>query len=1541
MNMNMKMQMQKKFFAGIFVGALFSAAIFAGEARAQGTPSNLLLTPEPGSESTALRLTWTQPSGEIERQILDVRQSGGTWGNDVFFSTLPSGVVASNTLGSGNFLYIDPAVSQTTLSNLSPDTTYEARVRIRNSSGTGAWSGAVRRATLAAGTVAGTPPGNLSYEQVSGSESYQIRLSWTAGTAPSGATAQHQSIAIRRPGDAWPNPSAKDNQLPHGASWTGRTTAGDEHQIHPAATGGNIINLRAATTFELRVRLWYQVAGQPEAAGGWSDVLQVETGEAVFGVTPPTGLTFTPTPGEEGFSGRLHWTNGRAIASRQTDRYIQLHTISMRVSGEDWPEDSLFNTLVPGVKLDTQTTGTPREIDPDETTALIKRMEPDTAYELRMRSLDGGSETGDWSQVLRFTTGSGTKEITPPTGLRVTPTRDAEAYSVGLNWTRGTGPIAFQTMSVRPLGEDWPAARSHNGLPMVMDDRVTQETPLDAHEGPDDDDDRSTKTIHRLETSARLRRLEPATTYQVRMNSVSEDQVSEWSAVVQFATASGDRLPDTNGGVTPAYDFRYTPTRGAESTSGRVDWTIGTPVGYRFRDDDIQYHSLVLRDIDEEWEELVGFVIVPDGVTWDARRGEDAREIHPDETSVVFHGLEPATTYQMRLESVDIGSTPGPLSEVFQFVTESMDNILAILTPRVVTADPSQKMWDMELQWRLPEGAPAATAHHVRWRAAEIAADFDAGIIGSAAGAWQNASGDDADCAAGAANPENCGEALAASASTYMVENLPLDAIYEFEVRTASAGNTGEWSETLSFTVESLPTDATLSALTASDVDGGVTLTPAFDPETLTYAAEVISSTLDFGLAPTSTDPEARIKIAHGTAAAKDAGGGAVVWHNLDQSGGANRQGPERNTFYITVTAQDGIAKQTYEVAVTRLVGDNNATLSALTITSGSEIPLSPPFNPAVRAYTAEARNHRTGLLLNATAADPDGATLRFNKLGAMPVDVNSGENVSVSIDRSSGIAAQDASANTMLIEVTADDQSTVLTYQIAMSRAAAATDTSLSALSVGSGTLSPAFDTGVTSYYLAVGNNVAQLAITPTATDSAAGLQLGRFGFLGPASTVQGVEIGRGNNVFLVVVTAEDGMTTGTYTVDVFRGGAVTKMLFHDAAETSRTDANSLLPTANFAQTVPAYSLSADNTVDEVVITITLTAGGASYQRIRPTVTPASATALTSNTASDPIPLAGGENLILVKVDVAEYPVTITRPPLTPNVSVSGRSQKLRVSWDAGHGVDEYRVRWRAKGSSAWRSARRADNNGEAVEPSVAPEYTINGLTNGTTYQVQARADNAALGNSEWSASVEAAPRVTVELPPVDDLAFVAGDIASVVTLPNAAEGTAPYVFSVTGLPPGVFFSPATRQISGMPTTPAAPVEVVYSVTDSASSAGSDERRFRVGILDSHLNVAEDGADGATPADGIIIARYLLGVRGAALGQGQSELDAERLEAAVESGVRGLELDADGDGSVDGDDGILIARYLLGLRGAELTNGISGRPTASTVESTLSDLLP
>ncbi|MDA7972869.1 MAG: hypothetical protein MPK10_09975, partial [Gammaproteobacteria bacterium] len=60
--------MLKRFFTGPFTGMLAAAALLFGagaQAHAQGVPSNVLLTPELGSESTALRLTWTQPSGEI------------------------------------------------------------------------------------------------------------------------------------------------------------------------------------------------------------------------------------------------------------------------------------------------------------------------------------------------------------------------------------------------------------------------------------------------------------------------------------------------------------------------------------------------------------------------------------------------------------------------------------------------------------------------------------------------------------------------------------------------------------------------------------------------------------------------------------------------------------------------------------------------------------------------------------------------------------------------------------------------------------------------------------------------------------------------------------------------------------------------------------------------------------------------------------------------------------------------------------------------------------------------------------------------------------------------------------------------------------------------------------------------------------------------------------------------------------------------------------------------------------------------------------
>ncbi len=931
----------------------------------------------------------------------------------------------------------------------------------------------------------------------------------------------------------------------------------------------------------------------------------------------------------------------------------------------------------------------------------------------------------------------------------------------------------------------------------------------------------------------------------------------------------------------------------------------------------------------------------------------------------------------------------------------------------------------IRLNWTAPATNSAGiTNYYVRWRTT------------AGPGTWQNANGDDADCANGASNPGACGQQLG-NVMTYTVTGLTSGTRYDFQARAQNASGAGSWSDNVELTSQTPATTATLSALVVNDgasdltltpafaaattsytasvrggitsvgvtptaandatfvvkksgtsvgtagkvsvsldlgenniaidvtsedgnteqtydltltrrqplsdktlsglaVPSGVTLSPAFDAAVLSYTAEVRSSRTGFAITPTANDAAgASIKVGRaGFLAAVDSGSASA--QTLDRTGGNAAQDASANIFLIEVTAEDGTS-QSYEIAVSRLAVSTDATLSALAVPSG--VTLTPAFDAAVLSYTADIRSPTSNFGITPTVNDAE-ASIKVGRSGFLAA-VDSGSASNQGITKSSGGEAQDASANTFLIEVTAEDGSTQ-TYEIAVSRLAVSDDASLSALTVSQGSLSPAFATGVTSYDVAIGNNVAQFTLTPTATDSAASIQVGRDGFLGSASTAQGTEVGGSNNIFLVVVTAEDGSTTLTYTVKVFRAGAITKLLIHDAslASASRNDGNSLLAAAAFDPLVPAYSLVVQRSVREVVITPTFSAGAVQYQRTKPTVTPASLTSIATNTASASIPLAGGENLILVKVHTADYPITILRPADGPeNLSAASRDGRLRLTWDAIDGTSGYRVRWRTKtGPGAWQSESGNDDDGEAV--GTAPRYTIPGLTNATTYQVQARADNAA-GDGEWSASVEAAPAeglAIVSQPP--DLVFLAGEaLAQPVQLPGAQRGQTPYTFSLTGLPAGLEFNAAadTREITGTPTTEtAAPVEVTYRVTDANSDF--DERVFTVSIVTFNLDVDESGAEDGR--DGILIARYLLGVRGAALPDKQSAAGADAVEAEIKAGADTKLLDVNADGNADGEDGILVARYMFGLRGAELVAGFSG-VDADAVAAKIAELLP
>ena len=118
----------------------------------------------------------------------------------------------------------------------------------------------------------------------------------------------------------------------------------------------------------------------------------------------------------------------------------------------------------------------------------------------------------------------------------------------------------------------------------------------------------------------------------------------------------------------------------------------------------------------------------------------------------------------------------------------------------------------------------------------------------------------------------------------------------------------------------------------------------------------------------------------------------------------------------------------------------------------------------------------------------------------------------------------------------------------------------------------------------------------------------------------------------------------------------------------------------------------------------------------------------------------------------------------------------------------------------------------------------------------------------------------------------------------------------------------------------------------------------FTVGSFVPSLDIDNDGDfDAAT--DGVLLLRYLLEMRDAALTAGAIGTNAERNATTIASYIAalGIALDVDGDSSVKAlSDGLLAIRYLLNVRGAALISGAKATAaSAATIEANLQALLP
>ena len=364
------------------------------------------------------------------------------------------------------------------------------------------------------------------------------------------------------------------------------------------------------------------------------------------------------------------------------------------------------------------------------------------------------------------------------------------------------------------------------------------------------------------------------------------------------------------------------------------------------------------------------------------------------------------------------------------------------------------------------------------------------------------------------------------------------------------------------------------------------------------------NSTSSLTLTPTTTDSTATVKV-----------NGTTV-----SSGSTSAALPlivGTNTLTVLVTAQDGTTTSTYTLTVTR-APSSVSTLSGLTLSSGT---LSPAFASGTTSYAASVGNSTSSLTLTPTTTDST-ATVKVN-------------GTTVSSGSASNDLPLNVGENTLTVLVTAQDGTTTSTYTLTVTRAPSSVST-LSGLTLSSGTLSPAFASGTTSYAASVGNSTSSLTLTPTTTDSTATVKVnGTTVSSGSASNALPLIVGE--NTLTVLVAAQDGTTTSTYTLTVTR------------APSSVSTLASLVPSAGAL--VPAFSPETHGyTINPVAGMVALalqpTAGDAGETiRINGTV-------VDSGASSAPVDLVAGTNQLVVAVTAAdgvtvtEYQISITVTP-------------------------------------------------------------------------------------------------------------------------------------------------------------------------------------------------------------------------------------------------------------------------------------------------------
>ena len=210
----------------------------------------------------------------------------------------------------------------------------------------------------------------------------------------------------------------------------------------------------------------------------------------------------------------------------------------------------------------------------------------------------------------------------------------------------------------------------------------------------------------------------------------------------------------------------------------------------------------------------------------------------------------------------------------------------------------------------------------------------------------------------------------------------------------------------------------------------------------------------------------------------------------------------------ITITITRNNASRQYSLIITK---KGQPLLASLMPSVGT---LDPAFDTQVFDYTLQVPTTQTTIAFTPTSVD-NSSTIKV------------GKNV-VKSGKKSGEIALSEGKNKILVVVTTKEGVTS-TYTVNVVRAEKFRSANLSALTLSSGTLNPAFNKEIYQYTAIVENTVSSITVTATAEDPAATIKINDTKI--PSGAQSGyINLNEGGNLISVTVTDTNGNTNTYY---------------------------------------------------------------------------------------------------------------------------------------------------------------------------------------------------------------------------------------------------------------------------------------------------------------------------------------------------------------------------------------------------------------------------